>query len=335
MAELNALSTEDRVAIDRVFERLSGRTHYEVLAVAPDSSWEAISQAVRDLRKRMDASRFVGVPSEDYLRRIELVLRALDLAADVLGDPVRRFLYDQQLRRGEGRRGETPPVRPAVTPIPMKASASIPRPEARSQTLDGAPPSASSDPPLVVPAPLRRDPPSTAGGNNTPSQRPPNNRPSIIPPPMDGVGRVAPGNPGPVPMLAAPSAERRDLDTLLVEVERIAVSVQFCIAQILDPQAARVSALQNAGQALADTRAVLAAVQARRDEEAGRWSEAATNWLRATRAKPQDAGLLARLAECHHRMGDLQAADDVARRALAIDPGCEGARAVMSALARR
>ena len=36
MAELNALSTEDRVAIDRVFERLSGRTHYEVLAVAPD-----------------------------------------------------------------------------------------------------------------------------------------------------------------------------------------------------------------------------------------------------------------------------------------------------------
>ena len=49
MAELNALSTEDRVAIDRVFERLSGRSHYEVLAVAPDSSWEAISQALRDL----------------------------------------------------------------------------------------------------------------------------------------------------------------------------------------------------------------------------------------------------------------------------------------------
>ncbi len=335
MAELNALSTEDRVAIDRVFERLNGRSHYELLAVAPDSSWEAISQAVRDLRKRMDASRFVGVPSEDYLRRIELVLRALDQAADVLGDPVRRFLYDQQLRRGEGRRAETPPVRPAVTPVPVRPSANGSRPEARSQTPDGAPPSTSSDPPLVVPAPLRRDPPSGSGGQPTPSQRPPNNRPSIIPPPMDGGSRVAPGSLGPIPMLAAPSAERRDLDTLLVEVERIAVSVQFCIAQILDPQAQRVSALQNAGQALADTRAVLAAVQARRDEEAGRWNEAATNWLRATRAKPQDAALLARLAECHHRMGDLQAADDVARRALAIDPGCEGARAVMSALGRR
>ena len=329
MAELNALSTEDRVAIDRVFERLGGRTHYEVLGVAPDSSWEAIAQAVRDLRKRMDATRFVGVPSEEYLRRIELVLRALDQAADVLGDPVRRFLYDQQLpRRGEGRRGETPPVRPAVTPIPMKPSTSSPRP-------DGTPSTPSSEPPLVVPAPLRRDPPSGSGGNSNPSQRPPNNRPSIIPPPIDGVGRVAPGSLGPLPMLAAPSAERRDLDTLLVEVERIAVSVQFCIAQILDPQAQRVSALQNAGQALADTRAVLAAVQARRDEEAGRWNEAATNWLRATRAKPQDATLLARLAECHHRMGDLKAADDVARRALAIDPGCEGARAVMSALSRR
>jgi len=335
MAELNALSTEDRVAIDRVFERLSGRSHYEVLAVAPDSSWEAISQALRDLRKRMDASRFVGVPSEDYQRRIESVQRALDQAADILGDPVRRFLYDQQLRRGEGRRAETPPTRPAVTPIPMRPATNSARPGPRSLTPDGAPPGASTEPPLVVPAPLRRDPPSGAGGNGASSQRPPNHRPSIIPPPVDGLGRVAPGNPGPLPMLVGPSAERRDLDTLLVEVERIAVSVQFCIAQILDPQAQRVSALQNAGQALADTRAVLASVQARRDEEAGRLNEAATNWLRATRAKPQDATLLARLAECHHRMGDLQAAEDVARRALAIDPGCDGARAVMSALGRR
>jgi len=333
MAELNALSTEDRVAIDRVFERLSGRTHYEVLAVSPDSSWEAITQAVRDLRKRLDVTRFVGVPTEEYSRRIELVLRALDQAVEVLGDPVRRFLYDQQLRRGEGRREETPsPVRPAVTPIPRRPSGAPPRMEPGSQAPDPVARPPAGDSPLVVPAPLRKDAAGT-GGSSAPGPRSSNNRPSMIPPPPSGGARL--GSVAPTPMLAAPNAERRDLDSLLVEVERIAVSVQFCIAQILDPKAARVSALENAGQALADTRATLASIQARRDEEAGRWHEATANWLRATRAKPRDAVLLARLAECHHRMGDLQAADDVARRALAVDSGCEAAKAVLTALSRR
>lgn len=334
MAEQNALSTEDRVAIDRVYERLNGRTHYEVLAVAPDSSWEAIAQAVRDQRKRLDVTRFVGVPTEEYSRRIDLVLRALDQAVEVLGDPVRRFLYDQQIRRGEGRREETPsPIRPAVTPVPRRPSAPPPRMEAASQSPEAASPPLASETPLVVPAPLRKDAPPGVSGSSAPGPRSANHRPSMIPPPINGGPRL--GSVAPIPMLAGPSAERRDLDALLVEVERIAVSVQFCIAQVLDPQAARVSALQNAGQALADTRAALASIQARRDEEAGRWNEATANWLRATRARPQDAVLLARLAECHQRMGDLQAAEDAARRSLAVDSGCEAAKAVLTALSRR
>lgn len=334
MAEQSALSTEDRVAIDRVYERLSGRTHYEVLAVPPDSSWEAIAQAVRDQRKRLDTTRFVGVPTEEYSRRIDLVLRALDQAVEVLGDPVRRFLYDQQLRRGEGRREETPsPLRPAVTPVPRRPSGAPPRMEPASQAPEAIVPPVAAESPLVVPAPLRKDAPAGSGGSSAPGPRSSSNRPSMIPPPLSGGARL--GSVAPMPMLAAPSAERRDLDALLVEVERIAVSVQFCIAQVLDPQAARVAALQNAGQALADTRAALASIQARRDEEAGRWHEATANWLRATRARPRDSTLLARLAECHHRMGDLQAAEDAARRALAVDSGCEAAKAVLTALSRR
>jgi tetratricopeptide (TPR) repeat protein len=320
MADVNVLSTEDRVAIDRVYERLSGRTHYEVLAIAPDSSWEAIAQAARDLRKRMDSTRFVGVPSDEYHRRIDAVLRAVDHATDVLGDPVRRFLYDQQIRRGEGRRGETPsPSRPAPTPMPPKPLA--PAREERPRTPDIAP---AGEAPLVVPAPLRKDPTSSPGTMRPPMPRPPDRRPSVVPPPLEAPAKSA-----------AASSDRRDLDALLVEVERIAVSVQFCIAQILDPQASRTSALQTAGQALADTRATLAAVQARRDEEVGRWAEAATSWGRAARANPHDATVLARLADCQQRAGDAAAAETNARRALAIDAANEDAKAVLAALGRR
>ncbi|MDB4932307.1 MAG: tetratricopeptide repeat protein [Myxococcaceae bacterium] len=322
MGDVNVLSTEDRVAIDRVYERLSGRTHYEVLAIAQDSSWDSVAQAARDLRKRMDTTRFVGVPSEEYQRRIDAVLRAVDQATDVLGDPVRRFLYDQQIRRGEGRRGETPsPARPAVTPLPPKPLAPIAREERSSRTSDLAPP---GDAPLVVPAPLRKDPATSPGAGRPPMSRTPDRRPSVVPPPLDVVPKAAPL-----------STDRRDLDALLVEVERIAVSVQFCIAQILDPQASRMGALQTAGQALADTRATLAAVQARRDEEVGRWTEAAANWQRAARANPHDVALLARLADCYQRAGDAASAEATARRALAIDPTNEEARAVLGALGRR
>jgi tetratricopeptide (TPR) repeat protein len=333
MADVTALSTEDRVAIDRLFERLNGRTHYELLAVALDSSWEAIDQAARDLRKRMDASRFVGIPSGEYQRRVECILRAIDQAVEVLGDPVRRFLYDQQLRRGEGRRGETqPPPRPAATPVPPKPPAGGVRDErVPSWTPEARPSSAPSDAPLVVPAPLRKSSFPTPGDARPLNSAAPPRRPSFPTQPMDGGARANPVGASP----ATSSADRRDLDTLLVEVERIAVSVQFCIAQMLDPQAARVTALQTAGQALADTRAALAGVQARRDEEAGRWPEAVTNWVRASRANPHDAGVLVRLAECHQRLGDAVAAEDSARRALAIDPASEGARLLLSSLGRR
>lgn len=333
MTDVPALSTEDRVAIDRLFERLNGRTHYELLAVALDASWEVIDQAARDLRKRMDSSRFVGIPSGEYQRRVECILRAIDQAAEVLGDPVRRFLYDQQLRRGEGRRGETqPPPRPAVTPVPPKPPGGGARDErGASWPPEARPSSAPGDAPLVVPAPLRKPPLPTAGDARPINGGGPARRPSLPPQPMDGGARANPVGAPP----ATASADRRDLDTLLVEVERIAVSVQFCIAQVLDPQAARVTALQTAGQALADTRAALAGVQARRDEEAGRWPEAAVNWLRASRANPHDVGVLVRLAECHQRLGDATSAEDAARRALAIDPASEGARLLLSSLGRR
>ncbi|MDO9022367.1 MAG: hypothetical protein Q8S73_01205 [Deltaproteobacteria bacterium] len=328
------MSTEDRVAIDRLFERLNGRTHYELLAVALDSSWEAIDQAARDLRKRMDASRFVGIPSGEYQRRVECILRAIDQATEVLGDPVRRFLYDQQLRRGEGRRGETQaPPRPATTPAPPKppAGGGARDERAGSWAPEARPSSAPVDGPLVVPAPLRKPAFPTPGDARPINGAPPARRPSFHPQPMDGGGRANPVSAPP----PTTGADRRDLDTLLVEVERIAVSVQFCIAQVLDPQAARVAALQTAGQALADTRAALAGVQARREEEAGRWPEAAAHWLRASRANPHDAGVLVRLAECHQRVGDAASAEDAARRALAIDPASEGARQLLSSLARR
>lgn len=336
MAEVNTLSTEDRVAIDRVFERLSGRTHYEVLALSPESSWEEIDQAVRDLRRRVDASRFVGQPSEEYQRRIEHVQRALSQAVEVLSDPVRRFLYDQQLRRGEGRRAETPlQPRPAATPIPARPQGVSPRVERASASPSPMPSTPPVDSPLVVPAPFRKDVGAPGSLRPPANSRTSHSRPSVVPPPLDAPLRSASGSVVPPAMTTAATHDRRDLDTLLVEVERIAVSAQFCIAQLLDPQASRVLALQSAGQALAETRATLALLQARRDEESGRWPEAAANLLRAARAKPQDADVLARLAECQQRIGELAAAEDSARRALAIDPACAQAQTVLASLGRR
>ncbi len=325
MGDLNGMSTEDRVAVDRVFERLAGRTHYEVLQVPPDSPWEVIEQALRDLRRRCDPARFVGVPSDEYRYRVDAIVRAFDEAAQVLGDPVRRFLYDQQTLRGDGRRGATPPPpQSAVTPIPPRPT--MGRPPER-ETPSVRPP--TGDSPLVVPAPLKRDGGVTEVRG---SYRPSGNRPSVAPSRPDVKIPIDHGAPR---ITSADDAHRRDLAALMVEVERIAVAVQFCIAQSIDPQAERVPALQTAGQALADTRAALASIQARREEEAGRWVEAATNWLRASRARPMDAMILARLAEALSRSGDPQAADDAARRALALDPSCESARATLSAMARR
>ena len=187
----------------------------------------------------------------------------------------------------------------------------------------------AADSPLVVPAPLKRDVVVTETRG---SYRPSGNQPSVAPgrpdvkvPVDQGAPRIASGD----------DAHRRDLAALMVEVERIAVAVQFCIAQAIDPQAERIPALQTAGQALADTRAALASIQARREEEAGRWVEASSNWLRASRARPMDPAILARLAEALSRAGDPQGADDAARRALALDPSCESARTTLSAIARR
>lgn len=333
MGELNGMSTEDRVAVDRVFERLSGGTHYEVLKVPSDAPWEVIEQALRDLRRRCDPARFVGIPSDEYRYRIDAIVRAFDEASEVLSDPVRRFLYDQQTLRGGGRRGLTPPPPQAVvTPIPPRTGVSNPQIERLGRPVERESPSVrppAPDSPLVVPAPLKREStvPEARG-----SYRPSGNRPSVAPGRPEVVVPVDPVAPRAAP---ADEAYRRDLGALLVEVERIAVAVQFCIAQTLDPQAERVPALQTAGQALADTRAALASIQARREEEAGRWSDAASNWLRASRARPQDATILARLAEALSRAGDTQAANDAARRALTLDPSCEAARSTLSAIARR
>lgn len=333
MGELNGMSTEDRVAVDRIFERLSGGTHYEVLKVPADAPWEVIEQSLRDLRRRCDPARFVGIPSDEYRYRIDAIVRAFDEASEVLSDPVRRFLYDQQTLRGGGRRGPTPPPPQAtVTPIPPRTGVSAPQIERLGRPVERGAPSVrppALDSPLVVPAPLKREStmPEARG-----SYRPPDNRASVAPPRPEAAVPVDHGAPRVAP---ADEAYRRDVASLLVEVERLAVAVQFCIAQALDPQAERVPALQTAGQALADTRAALASIQARREEEAGRWTEAAAHWLRASRARPQDATILARLAEALIRAGDVQAANDAARRALTIDPGCEAARTTLAATSRR
>ena len=314
MASSPGLSTEDRVAIDRVFEGLEAKSHYEVLRVAEDAAAEDVADAVRELRRRFDATRLVGSPSDEYRRRLLAVLRAVDAAETMLCDPSQRVVYDHQLERRRPRGG---------SPSAREAPATMPPPP-RTATLPHG---------VVVPPPIVRPTGAPVPSRTMGTERPtPNAAPAPAPAPA---GSRAPA---PAPPSAAPPPAPtllRDLDAIAAEVERIAVAVQFCIAQALDPRPERVQHLQTAGQALTDTRVTLAALQAQHAEESGSWAEAAVHWQRMMRARPSEPVPLARLAECLRRAGDLVGAEESARRALALDPENQGARATLSALGGR
>lgn len=127
-----------------------------------------------------------------------------------------------------------------------------------------------------------------------------------------------------------------DVQTLLLEVERLAVALQLTLAQVLEPDAARTDSMLAAVQTLSATRATLASLQARKEEAAGRWEQAAALWQRAARQRPDDPTLLMKASDALRRgTADLDGAEALARKALEIDPDLAEAHAALAVIAAR
>jgi len=127
-----------------------------------------------------------------------------------------------------------------------------------------------------------------------------------------------------------------DLQTLLVEVERLSVALQLTLAQVLEPDVSRTDSMLAAVQTLSATRATLASIQARREEAAGRWEQAAALWQRAARQRPDDPTLLMKASDALRRgTNDLDGAESLARKALEIDPDLAEAHAALAVIAAR
>jgi len=80
-----------------------GRSHYDVLGVAPDASMETIRESYRRLAREFHPDRTVGsAAGGDKMPEI-------NAAYHVLSDPARRAVYDAQRREGPVAAGPTGP----------------------------------------------------------------------------------------------------------------------------------------------------------------------------------------------------------------------------------
>jgi hypothetical protein len=157
---------------------------------------------------------------------------------------------------------------------------------------------------------------------------------------------AAPSQPAAPPVARVSSSELRGVSAdprheamsaamgrVLAEVERIAAAVHLLVAQAVEPGAVKVETLVAAAESLSQTRATLAAMQAEREEEAGRLAQAATLWQRVARQRPGDPAPLMRASDALRKgPADLEGAEAMANRALDIDPDHAGAHAAIAVI---
>jgi tetratricopeptide (TPR) repeat protein len=368
-------SARDRQEIDDLHRRLPTSTHYEVLGVERSVDAGAVQRAHKARTQRFSPESLHAPLTNAYMQRLEAVQEALDTALAVLGDPVRRYLYDQDL--DQRARSVTPPPSPAAGVNPLKRTP--PPGTLQSPPLGARPLSGTSTPAM----PRTPTPP---GGYRPPNPPAPITPRAPTPPPTEPLGVLQPeARPTPT-SLAAPGASqapppprfkqtgpqpigaRRDdgaasgsqppqeaaagdrvaaleahvqtlqgeVGTLLAEVERLAVSIQLTIARQLEPDGIKHDQLVSAGQALVSSRVAIASLLARREEAAGRWEAASALWQRASRARPGEVLLLVNAANALRKAGtDMAGAEALARQAIALDPDNADAHAALAVIEAR
>ncbi|MEZ4408793.1 MAG: hypothetical protein R3A52_20320 [Polyangiales bacterium] len=211
----NGLSPEERDAIDKLFKRLPTASHYELLGVAREADTGEIINGLNQRRRQFDLRRLRGVPGPEYTSRIEAVLSASEESAATLLDPVRRFLYDQELAKGIPTRrnvratgGGSPstaprPIPPSRAPTPLmtqsRAPTPTPGPASRTPTPGPVPPSRNPTP--------RPDALRGVGGSILPP-------PSAVNPRADGAGEYIVPPPFRRPTLDDPPSRPSRPDTV-------------------------------------------------------------------------------------------------------------------------
>lgn len=366
-------SARDRQEIDDLNRRLPTATHYEVLGVDRSADAGAIQRAHQARTHRFSPESLHAPLTNAYMQRLEAVQEAFDTALAVLGDPVRRYLYDQDL---DQRARPNAPGASASSPTnPLKRT---PPPGALQSPPLGARPTGTSTPsmprtptppggyrPLHPPAPITprapTPPPTEPLGVLQPEARPtptslaaPGS--SQAPPPrfkQTGPQPVSsrrddasPGGSQP-PSDAATNDRVASLEgqvqslqgevaTLLTEVERLAVAIQLTIARQLEPDGIKPDQLVSAGHALVSSRVTIASLLARREEAAGHWEAASALWQRASRARPGEVLLLVNAANALRKAGtDLGGAEALARQAVALDPDNADAHSALAVIEAR
>jgi curved DNA-binding protein CbpA len=146
MSDRAGLTLDERQEIDAFYDRLGpGSTHYDLLGVARNADPESIRHAYNSRTRRFHPRSFSGQIPATYQHRLEAILAALDEAHGILEDPVRRYLYDQELaNRATASAQRTPPVGPSKrTPMPSTHTFASPK---RTPAPSMSDPTARPDP---------------------------------------------------------------------------------------------------------------------------------------------------------------------------------------------
>ncbi len=154
MSDRAGLTLDERQEIDAFFERLRVGTHYDLLGVERDAPTDFIQHAYNARTRRFHPRSFSGQIPASYQQRLDAILAALDDARAILTDPVRRFLYDQDVA---SRPSPSPPPRPmGATERPRQTSSNdrtpspstTPAERARQSSSERLPGTARPTPPL-------------------------------------------------------------------------------------------------------------------------------------------------------------------------------------------
>jgi len=195
-------NTRDRLAIDDLHRSLPHATHYEVLDVDRGADAEAVARAHRGRAERFSPAGLSSPLTNAYRQRLEAIHEAFEAALAVLGDPVRRYLYDQELdQRARGAHAPAagslrPPAPAAATGPAVSRMTSVPG--ASLYSLAPTPPGGFRPPVATAVA--------TAVAPRPPALTQPSS-PSTAPPPTDPLAVLrpehaptfSPGGPSPAP----------------------------------------------------------------------------------------------------------------------------------------
>lgn len=137
--DLVELSEEERRTIDAIYERRLTATHYEILGVPRDADRKVIRDAYFALSKRFHPDVFFNRSLGAYRIRIDELFRVFTRAYDVLGNARQRSGYDLHIGSMESPSRPPPPLVPEVTDIVSAARhAAQEHPRASNPPLSGS-----------------------------------------------------------------------------------------------------------------------------------------------------------------------------------------------------